>query len=150
MPRKICWKCCCRLKDRRDTMKSKLTMNWVRSPSNPFLGNRKYYSVHPKWEFSHIMLPVKNLRQLNVHFNDILRPKIANWTSQCKKILQKKHSPLCQYVLKKGQTPRPLRGELWAYVLGSNSYVCNTAHCYPFDIEIDFFRSSRIWSIGKN
>lgn len=79
------------------------------------------------------MLPVKNRRQLNAHFNDILRPKIANWTNQCKKMLQKKHSPLCQLVLKKGQTPRPLRGELWAYVLGSNTYVrIYLTECFVF------------------
>lgn len=48
---------------------------------------------------------------------------IVEWTSQCKRILCQKHSPLCQYALKKGQTPKPLRGELWSYVLGSNNYT---------------------------
>lgn len=37
-------------------------------------------------------------------------------------MLQYKHAPLCQHILKKGQTPRPFRGDLWSFVLGSNSY----------------------------
>lgn len=82
-----------------------------------------HYSVYPKWEFSHITLPVKNLLELKSHFRDLLRPPIPNWLVQCKRILSQQHAPLCQHALKKGQTPKPLRGELWSYVLGSNNLV---------------------------
>lgn len=76
----------------------------------------------PRWEFSHIVLPVKNLAELRVHFADLLRHDVTSgdFTVQCQKVLQFKHSPLCQQVLRKGCTPAPVRGELWAYVLGSH------------------------------
>lgn len=80
-------------------------------------------SVYPKWEFSHITLPVKNLHELKRHFHDLLRAPIPFWSIQCKRILAQQHAPLCQFALKKGQTPKPLRGELWSYVLGSNNFV---------------------------
>lgn len=81
------------------------------------------FSIYPKWEFSHITLPVKNLLELKMHFRDLLRPPIPNWSTQCKRILGQKHAPLCQHALKKGQTPKPLRGELWSYVLGSHNFI---------------------------
>lgn len=81
------------------------------------------HSVYPKWEFSHIMLPVKNLHELKRHFHDLLRAPIPFWSIQCKRILVQQHAPLCQYALKKGQTPKPLRGDLWSYVLGSNNFI---------------------------
>lgn len=76
----------------------------------------------PRWEFSHIALPVKNLADLRLHFSDLLRQEmsVADFTGHCNKVLNFKHSPLCQQVLKKGTTPAPLRGELWSYVLGSH------------------------------
>lgn len=81
------------------------------------------YSVYPKWEFSHITLPVRNLSDLKIFYGDLLKPSIpfAEWSLQCKKILLQKHSPLCQHVLKRAKTPTPLRGELWSYVLGSHN-----------------------------
>lgn len=80
--------------------------------------------MYPKWEFSHITLPVRNLLDLKIFYRDLLKPSISipEWNLQCKKILLQKHSPLCQYVLRKGQTPTPLRGELWSYVLGSHNF----------------------------
>lgn len=80
-------------------------------------------STQPKWEFAHIELPVKNLSELKIQFSDLLRQKVHNWPAQCKKVLLQKHAPLCQHLLKKGQTPTPLRGALWSYVLGSNNCV---------------------------
>lgn len=76
----------------------------------------------PRWEFSHIALPVKNLAELRLHFADLLRQDMSanDFASHCAKVLNYKHSPLCQQVLKKGATPGPLRGELWSYVLGSH------------------------------
>lgn len=76
----------------------------------------------PRWEFSHIALPVKNLAELRLHFADLLRQEmsVTDFTNHCNKVLSFKHSPLCQQVLKKGTTPGPLRGELWSYVLGSH------------------------------
>lgn len=76
----------------------------------------------PRWEFSHIALPVKNLAELRVHFADLLRQEMSatDFTAHCSRVLNFKHSPLCQQVLKKGTTPGPLRGELWSYVLGSH------------------------------
>lgn len=76
----------------------------------------------PRWEFSHVALPVKNLAELRLHFADLLRQEMSatDFTVHCNKVLQFKHSPLCQQVLKKGTTPGPLRGELWSYVLGSH------------------------------
>lgn len=72
---------------------------------------------------------VKNLFELRVHFLDLIRQdyKIQNWTLQCQRILQSKHAPLCQHLLKRGQTPAPFRGVIWSYVLGS--------HIKPYDIE---------------
>lgn len=61
-------------------------------------------SLHPKWEFSHIGLPVKKIYDLRMHFLDLIRnEKTANWSLQCQKVLQKRHAPLCQHLLKKGQ-----------------------------------------------
>lgn len=76
----------------------------------------------PRWEFSHIALPVKNLLELRLHFADLLRQEMSatDFTAHCNRVLHFKHSPLCQQVLKKGTTPGPLRGELWSYVLGSH------------------------------
>lgn len=54
----------------------------------------------------------------------------TDWIAQCKRVLSQKHSPLCQHVLRKGQTPKPLRGELWSYVLGSYNYV--NVNCVDF------------------
>ncbi|XP_058450696.1 TBC1 domain family member 19 isoform X4 [Malaya genurostris] len=77
----------------------------------------------PKWEFAHISLPVKNLFELRVHFSELLRNDnssgSADWAITCQKILKTRHAPLCQQALKKGITPAPMRGPLWAYVLGS-------------------------------
>lgn len=77
---------------------------------------------YPRWEFSHIALPVRNLAELRIHFSDLLRQEmnVADFTGYCIKVLNFKHSPLCQQVLKKGTTPAPLRGELWSLVLGSH------------------------------
>lgn len=94
-----------------------------------FLGNEVtldlLFSVYPKWEFSHITLPVKSLHDLKMHFRDLLIGSVpkSDWSIQCRKILARKHSPLCQYALKKGHIPKPLRGELWSYVLGSHNFV---------------------------
>lgn len=41
-------------------------------------------------------------------------------TTQCQLIIQYKHSPLCQFILKKGNTPPLYRGEIWSFVLGSH------------------------------
>lgn len=86
----------------------------------------------PRWEFSHIALPVKNLAELRLHFSDLLRQEmsVVDFTSHCNKVLNFKHSPLCQQVLKKGTTPAPLRGELWSYVLGSHLDDFVSAHKY--------------------
>lgn len=77
--------------------------------------------VVPKWEFSHIALPVKNLIELRVLFSELLRNEMntSDWSATCDKILTTKHAPLCQQILKKGLTPTPLRGQLWSIVLGS-------------------------------
>lgn len=77
--------------------------------------------VLPKWEFSHIALPVKNLFELRVLFSELLRNEMSSndWSSTCDKIMSTKHAPLCQQILKKGQTPMPIRGKLWSIVLGS-------------------------------
>lgn len=77
---------------------------------------------YPRWEFSHIALPVRNLVELRIHFSDLLRQEmnVADFTGYCIKVLNFKHSPLCQQVLKKGATPAPWRGELWSLVLGSH------------------------------
>ncbi|XP_055919888.1 TBC1 domain family member 19 [Eupeodes corollae] len=83
----------------------------------------------PKWEFSHISLPVKNLFDLRSHFAELLRQDISyDINIQCQKILDYKHAPLCQQILKKGNTPAPYRGSLWAYILGSHINVHNMAH----------------------
>lgn len=77
--------------------------------------------VVPKWEFSHIALPVKNLFDLRVLFSELLRNEMnqSDWSATCEKILVTKHAPLCQQILKKGLTPTPIRGRLWSIVLGS-------------------------------
>lgn len=85
---------------------------------------KSFFSFLPKWEFSHISLPVKNLFELRVHFSELLRNDnngggATDWAVTCQKILKTRHAPLCQQALKKGITPPPLRGHLWAYVLGS-------------------------------
>ncbi|XP_055376064.1 TBC1 domain family member 19 [Condylostylus longicornis] len=78
----------------------------------------------PKWEFSHIALTVKNLFELRTHYSELLRSDFnADLTNHCKKVLSYKHSPLCQQLLRQGNTPAPYRGELWSYVLGSNIYT---------------------------
>uniref|UniRef100_A0A1Q3G5C7 Rab-GAP TBC domain-containing protein n=1 Tax=Culex tarsalis TaxID=7177 RepID=A0A1Q3G5C7_CULTA len=87
----------------------------------------------PKWEFSHISLPVKNLFELRVHFSELLRNDNTgggayDWPVTCQKILKTRHAPLCQQALKKGITPPPLRGPLWAYVLGSQVEAHHTEH----------------------
>ncbi|XP_065072584.1 TBC1 domain family member 19 isoform X2 [Ochlerotatus camptorhynchus] len=86
----------------------------------------------PKWEFSHISLPVKNLFELRVHFSELLRNDnnggSTDWAVTCQKILKTRHAPLCQQALKKGITPPPLRGHLWAYVLGSQVEAHHTEH----------------------
>ncbi|TMW53720.1 hypothetical protein DOY81_001188 [Sarcophaga bullata] len=82
----------------------------------------------PKWEFSHISLPVKNLFELRNFYNDLLRSEsyggAADINLQCQRVLDLKHAVLCQHLLRKGNTPAPYRGALWSYVLGShvNSY----------------------------
>ncbi|XP_055591767.1 TBC1 domain family member 19-like isoform X2 [Uranotaenia lowii] len=86
----------------------------------------------PKWEFSHISLPVKNLFELRVHFSELLRNDnsggISEWAVTCQKILKTRHAPLCQQALKKAITPPPLRGALWAYVLGSQVEAHHNEH----------------------
>ncbi|XP_055713206.1 TBC1 domain family member 19 [Phlebotomus papatasi] len=84
----------------------------------------------PRWEFSHIALPVKNLFELRVHFGDLLRHDVgvAEWTAQCHKVLALRHAPVCQQVLRKGCTPAPVRGQLWAFVLGSHIDTHQTEH----------------------
>lgn len=86
------------------------------------VGHEEQEDYLPRWEFSHIALPVKNLAELRLHFADLLRQEMSatEFTNHCNKVLSFKHSPLCQQVLKKGTTPGPLRGELWSYVLGSH------------------------------
>lgn len=76
----------------------------------------------PRWEFSHIALPVKNLADLRLNFADFLRQEMGpvEFTAHCNRVLTFKHSPLCQQILKKGTTPSPMRGELWSFVLGSH------------------------------
>lgn len=65
-------------------------------------------SLHPKWEFSHIGLPVKKIYDLRMHFLDLIRnEKMTNWSIQCQKVLQKRHAPLCQHLLKKGPVRMP-------------------------------------------
>lgn len=77
--------------------------------------------LFPKWELSHIAISVKNLFELRVHYLDLIRNdcKADNWLDQCQKVVAHKHAPLCQHVLKKGFTPAPHRGQLWAQVLNS-------------------------------
>lgn len=86
-----------------------------------YMNNFLYSRVLPKWEYSHIALPVKNLMQLRVHFAELLRNDMAisNWSTTCQRVLQTRHAPLCQQTLKKGVTSATLRGPLWSYVLGS-------------------------------
>ncbi|XP_053695784.1 TBC1 domain family member 19 [Sabethes cyaneus] len=93
---------------------------------------QSFFSFLPKWEFSHISLPVKNLFELRVHFSELLRNdnsgSTGDWSVTCQKILKTRHAPLCQQALKKGITPPPLRGPLWAYVLGSQVEAHNVEH----------------------
>lgn len=88
-----------------------------------------------------------------MHFRDLLRPSIPNWSAQCKRILSQRHAPLCQHALKKGQTPKPLRGELWAYVLGSHNFfnvsLINKIFIH-FKCLFKCFVDWRIYHIGKN
>lgn len=84
--------------------------------------------MRPKWEFSHIGLNVKNLFELRLLYSDLIRQEYnaGSWPTQCSRVLQSKHAPLCQHLLKKGQTPTPNRGSLWSFVLLGNhigSYV---------------------------
>lgn len=85
--------------------------------------HRKYLNVYPKWEFSHIGLQVKNFGGLKVMYSDLLHAKTPGFPSLCSKVLGTKYATLCQYVLRKGQTPRLLRGEFWSYVLASDQIV---------------------------
>ncbi|EDS33299.1 TBC1 domain family member 19 [Culex quinquefasciatus] len=94
---------------------------------------KSFFSFLPKWEFSHISLTVKNLFELRVHFSELLRNDNTgggahDWPVTCQKILKTRHAPLCQQALKKGITPPPLRGPLWAYVLGSQVEAHHTEH----------------------
>lgn len=77
--------------------------------------------VVPKWEFSHINLPVKNISELRTLYAELLRNDTTfhEWQMTSEKVLSANHAPLCQQVLKKGLTPTPLRGQLWSTVLGS-------------------------------
>ncbi|KAG5675845.1 hypothetical protein PVAND_005715 [Polypedilum vanderplanki] len=77
--------------------------------------------VIPRWEFSHIALPVRNLQELRTVFSEILRNEMTlnDWSATCERILSTRHAPLCQQILKKGLTPILLRGKIWSIVLGS-------------------------------
>lgn len=99
----------------------------------------------PMWEFSHISLHVKNLFDLRVHFSELIRPeqKVSNWTTQCRRVLQSRHAPLCQHLLKKGQTSTPYRGPLWMYVLGSQVESLVSAnyiiYCNLYKFSLNFY-----------
>ncbi|XP_037928020.1 TBC1 domain family member 19 isoform X2 [Teleopsis dalmanni] len=76
----------------------------------------------PKWEFSHINLPVKNLFELRAIYVELTtkdQTSTHEMVHKCKRILRSKHATLAQQLLKKGMTPAPFRGQLWTYVLGS-------------------------------
>lgn len=77
--------------------------------------------VIPRWEFSHIALPVRNLQELRTVFLELLRNEMTmnDWSVTCERILSTRHAPLCQQILKKGLTPTQLRGKVWSIVLGS-------------------------------
>lgn len=77
--------------------------------------------VIPRWEFSHIALPVKNLQELRTVFSELLRNEtsMTDWSATCEKILSTRHAPLCQQILKKGATPTQIRGKIWSIVLGT-------------------------------
>lgn len=77
--------------------------------------------VIPRWEFSHISLPVRNLQELRTVFSELLRNEMTvnDWSVTCERILTTRHAPLCQQILKKGLTPTQLRGKVWSIVLGS-------------------------------
>ncbi|KAL7044718.1 hypothetical protein ACKWTF_002032 [Chironomus riparius] len=77
--------------------------------------------VIPRWEFSHISLPVRNLQELRTVFSELLRNEmtVTDWSVTCERILTTRHAPLCQQILKKGLTPTQLRGKIWSIVLGS-------------------------------
>jgi len=66
---------------------------------------------------------VKNLFELRAHYADLLRSDsylgVPDLTVQCQRILEARHAPMCQQFLKKGCTPAPYRGALWASVLDS-------------------------------
>lgn len=77
--------------------------------------------VIPRWEFSHIALPVKNLQELRTVFSELLRNEMTmtDWSATCERILSTRHAPLCQQILKKGATPTQIRGKIWSIVLGT-------------------------------
>jgi hypothetical protein len=77
--------------------------------------------VVPRWEFSHISLPVRNLLELRTFFSELLRNEMTmtDWSATCERILSTRHAPLCQQILKKGATPLQIRGKIWSIVLGS-------------------------------
>lgn len=81
-------------------MKSEL----IKMLSKYFTKINYLFSVVPKWEFSHIALPVKNLFELRVHFAELLRNEMTliDWSVTCERIMTSKHAPLCQQILKKG------------------------------------------------
>lgn len=96
----------------------------------------------PQWEFSHIALPVKNLFELRTHYADLLRNdhySVPDLNVQCQRILDSRHAPMCQQYLKKGCTPAPYRGALWASVLDSklHDYVSNKYYqsCLPISVK---------------
>ncbi|KAH8241530.1 TBC1 domain family member 19 isoform X1 [Drosophila bipectinata] len=96
----------------------------------------------PQWEFSHIALPVKNLFELRAHYADLLRSDsylgVPDLTVQCQRILEARHAPMCQQFLKKGCTPAPYRGALWASVLDSKLH----------DYDIEYWQKLRnsVWT----
>lgn len=95
----------------------------------------------PQWEFSHIALPVKNLFELRTHYADLLRSdhySVPDLNVQCQRILDSRHAPMCQQYLKKGCTPAPYRGALWASVLDSKLH----------DYDIEYWQKLRnvVWT----
>lgn len=85
------------------------------------LKHDEHDDVIPRWEFSHIALPVRNLQELRIVFSELLRNEMTmnDWSVTCERILSTRHAPLCQQILKKGLTPTQLRGRVWSIVLGS-------------------------------
>lgn len=109
-----------------------------------------HISLHPKWEFSHIGLSVKNLFELRLHYSDLIRQEynFGSWSTQCHRVLQSKHAPLCQHLLKKGQTPTPYRGSLWSFVLLGNPigpYVCTCTTMIPYQEQYETNEISEIF-----